>query len=126
MYKCINGLINHDVDLIRQDILHRHNTHKKGNLRLPQVKRNWGMQRTQYHAISDFNSLSQTTKDSRNVKVSSIKMIIISIIISILSQFKWCTDPLESICTNGSNRQIAFAWLSSVNEMQFTNSFPID
>ena len=35
---------------------------------LPRVSRNWGMQRTQYHAISDFNSLSQTIKDSaRNV-----------------------------------------------------------
>ena len=31
------------------------------------VKRKWGMQRTQYHAVSDFNSLSQTIKDSRNV-----------------------------------------------------------
>ena len=67
MYKCINGLINHDMDLIRQDVLHRHNTRNKGNFRLPRVKRNWGMQRTQYHAVSDFNSLSQTIKDSRNV-----------------------------------------------------------
>ena len=42
-------------------------TRNKGNFRLPRVNRNWGMQRTQYHAISDFNSLSQTIKDSRNV-----------------------------------------------------------
>ena len=67
VYKCINGLINHDMDLIRQDVLHRHNTRNKGNFRLPRVKRNWGKQRTQYHAVSDFNSLSQTIKDSRNV-----------------------------------------------------------
>ena len=60
VYKCINGLINHDMDLIRQDVLHRHNTRNKGNFRLPRVKRNWGKQRTQYHAVSDFNSLSQT------------------------------------------------------------------
>ena len=56
-----------DMDLIRQDVLHRHNTRNKGNFRLPRVKRNWGKQRTQYHAVSDFNSLSQTIKDSRNV-----------------------------------------------------------
>ncbi|XP_044182741.1 uncharacterized protein LOC122963371 [Acropora millepora] len=67
VYKCINGLIKHDMDLIRQDVLHRHNTRNKGNFRLPRVKRNWGKQRTQYHAVSDFNSLSQTIKDSRNV-----------------------------------------------------------
>ena len=30
--KCINGLINHDMDLIRQDVLHRHNTRKKAIL----------------------------------------------------------------------------------------------
>ena len=42
-------------------------TRNKGNFRLPRVNRNWGMQRTQYHAISDFNSLGQTIKDSRNV-----------------------------------------------------------
>ena len=42
VYKCINGLINHDMDLIRQDVLHRHNTRNKGNFRLPRVKRNWG------------------------------------------------------------------------------------
>jgi len=67
VWKSINGLINHDMDLIRQDVLHRRNTSNKGNFRLPRVKRNWGMQRTQYHAVSDFTSLSQTIKDSRNV-----------------------------------------------------------
>ena len=61
MYKCINGLINHDMDLIRQEVLHRHNTRNKGNFRLSRVNRNWGMQRTQYHAISDFNSQKPLT-----------------------------------------------------------------
>ena len=65
VYKYINGLINHDMDLIRQGVLHRHNN--KGNFRLPRVKRNWGMQRTQYHAVFDFNSVSQTIIDLRNV-----------------------------------------------------------
>ena len=55
------------MDLIRQDVLHSHNTCNKDNFRLPRVKRNWGKQRTQNHAVSDFNSLSQTIKDSRNV-----------------------------------------------------------
>ena len=63
VYKCINGLINHDIDLIRQDVLHGHTTRNKGNFRLPRVKRNWGKQIRQYYAVSDFNSLSQTIKD---------------------------------------------------------------
>ena len=51
VFNFINGLINHDMDLIRQGILHRHNTRNKGSFRLPRVKRNWGMERTQYHPI---------------------------------------------------------------------------
>ena len=62
VYKCINGLINHDMDLIRQDVLYRHNTRNKGNFRLPRVKRNWGMQRTQYHAVSDLTPSARRSK----------------------------------------------------------------
>ena len=83
VYKCINGLINHDIDLIRQDVLHRHNTRNKGNFRLPRVKRNWGKQITQYHAVSDFNSLSQTIKDSRNV--NSFKRNVFKFLIQLLT-----------------------------------------
>ena len=35
------------------------NTRHKVNLRLPCVRRNWGKQRTAYHAVNDCNSLSQ-------------------------------------------------------------------
>ena len=51
----INGLINHDMDLIRQDILHRNNTRNKGNFRLPRVKRNWG---SKEHNIMPFPILT--------------------------------------------------------------------
>ena len=56
------------MDLISQHVLHTHNTRNKGNFRLPQVKRKRGMQKPQYHAVSDFNSLSEMIKDSRNIK----------------------------------------------------------
>ena len=36
------------------------------------------------------------------------------------------TFPMESIRTNGTNRQIAYARLSSSSEMQFTNGKPME
>ena len=79
VHKCVNGLVNHDMDLLKQEEIHCHNTRNKQNLRLPRVKRNWGKQRTQYHAVQDYNSLSQPIKDSKdinNFKRSVFKFLI--------------------------------------------------
>ena len=46
VYKCLNGLVEHDMNFIRQQEHHDYNTRTKLNLRLPNVKRNWGQQRT--------------------------------------------------------------------------------
>ena len=57
---------------------HRHspssdyNTRTKLNLRLPSVKRNWGKQRAAFHAIKDFNSLSQAIRQSVNLNIFNI------------------------------------------------------
>ena len=64
VYKCLNGLVEHDMNFIRQQEQHDYNTRTKLNLRLPSVKRNWGKQRTAFHAIKDFNSLSQAIRQS--------------------------------------------------------------
>ena len=69
MYKCLNGLVEHDVNFIRQQEQHDYNTRTKLNLRLPSVKRNWGKQRTVFHAIKDFNSLSQAIRQSVNLNI---------------------------------------------------------
>ena len=42
VYKCLNGLVEHDMNFIRQQEQHDYNTRTKLNLRLPSVKRNWG------------------------------------------------------------------------------------
>ena len=44
VYKCLNGLVEHDMNFIRQQLQEEHdyNTRTKLNLRLPMVKRNWG------------------------------------------------------------------------------------
>ena len=65
VYKCLNGLINHELTLVTQH-LHNYNTRNKVNLRLLCVERNWGKQRTAYHAVNDFNSLSEMIRDSTN------------------------------------------------------------
>ena len=69
VYKCLNGLVEHDMNFIRQQEQHNYNTRTKLNLRLPSVKRNWGKQRTAFHAIKDFNSLSWAIRQSVNLKI---------------------------------------------------------
>ena len=67
--KCPNGLINHELTLETQRHQHNYNTRHEVNLRLPCVRRNLGKQRTAYHAVNDFNSLSQIIRDSANVNI---------------------------------------------------------
>ena len=62
-----NELITHE--LILETHQHSYNTRNKINLRLPCVKRKWGKQRTAYHAVNDFNSLSEMIRDSANVNI---------------------------------------------------------
>ena len=69
VYKCLNGLVEHDMNFIRQQEQHDYNSRTKLNLRLPSVKRNWGKQRTAFHAIKDFNSLSQAITQSVNLNI---------------------------------------------------------
>ena len=57
------------MNFIRQQEQHDYNTRTKLNLRLPSVKRNWGKQRTAFHAIKDFNSLSQAIRQSVNLNI---------------------------------------------------------
>ena len=69
MYKCLNGLVEHDMNLMRQQEQHNYNTRSKLHLKLLSVKRNWGKQRTAFHAIKDFNSLSHAIRQSVNLKI---------------------------------------------------------
>ncbi len=52
VYKCLNGLVDHNMDLLRHDDQHNYNTRKKDKLRLPSAKRQWGQQRTAYLGIA--------------------------------------------------------------------------
>ncbi len=59
----------HDMSLIKQQDRHSHNTRNKDKLRLPSIKRNWGKQRTKFHAVSDYNTLSQEIRESTTVHI---------------------------------------------------------
>ena len=57
VYKCVNGIASHKLELSRNSDVHRYNPRCKDHLRLLLVKRNWGKQRTCYHAFKDWNAL---------------------------------------------------------------------
>ncbi len=44
IYKCVNGLINFDFDLIKNINIHNHNTRRSNDLHLPKVNTNKGKQ----------------------------------------------------------------------------------
>ena len=72
VYKCLNGLVERDMNFIRQQEQHDYNTRTKLNLRLPSVKRNWGKQLTAFPTIKDFNSLSQAIRQSVNLNILNV------------------------------------------------------
>ena len=48
VYKCINGLMDHSMELLPHGDIHSYNTRNKDMLRLPRVTKNWGKQRVCY------------------------------------------------------------------------------
>ena len=64
IYKCINGLTEHSLDIVKCSQIHNYNTRNKDTLRLPKVKRNWGKQRTNYQAIKDWNNLDSEIRNA--------------------------------------------------------------
>ena len=69
VYNCLNRLVEHDMNFTRRQEQHEYNTRTELNFRLPSVKRNWGKQRTAFHAIKDFNSLSRGIRQSVNLNI---------------------------------------------------------
>ena len=67
VYKCVNGITSHKLELPRNSDVHRYNTLCKDHLRLPPVKRNWGEQRICYHAFKDWNALESDLNNSGTI-----------------------------------------------------------
>lgn len=57
LYKYLHNYIDFDFMLIRNDLIHSHNTRRHHDLHLPRVRTNWGKQRFAFHAATDWNDL---------------------------------------------------------------------
>ena len=75
IYKCIQGLVSHHLNLERQQDHHNYNTRNNDHFRLPSIKRNWGKQRLSYHAVSDFNLIPKEIKNSSSIQVFKRKIL---------------------------------------------------
>ena len=67
VYKCVNGITSHKLELSRNSDVHRYSNRCKDHLRLPSVKRNWSKQRACYHAFKDWNALNSDLKNSDTI-----------------------------------------------------------
>ena len=67
IYKCVNSLIQHSLDIVKKSEIHSYNTRNKNTLKLPKVRRNWGKQRVSYQAVKDWNSLDTETRNLLNL-----------------------------------------------------------
>ena len=71
-YKCINGQLEHSLDIIRTSDVHSHNTRNKDTINLPKIKYNWGKHRSRYHCFKDFNELERTARTSASLPRRSV------------------------------------------------------
>ena len=57
VYKRVNKISAHSMDLLANKDVHGYDTRRKDNLRLPRVRKNWGKQRTHYQITSSLLSV---------------------------------------------------------------------
>ena len=64
-FKYIHGLVDCDFNILRNSDIHRYNTRKKNDFRLPLVRTNYRKKRLLYQGIKEWNLLEQslTVKD---------------------------------------------------------------
>ena len=67
IYKCINGVTDHSMNLLTSSDIHNYNKRNKDMLRLPHVTRNWGKQRVCHHSLKDWNKLEKETRNVPNI-----------------------------------------------------------
>lgn len=68
-YKCINGEINHSLDIVRKSDMHSYNTRNNDTIKLPKIKYNWGKHRSRYHCFKDFDELERTVRNSVSLPI---------------------------------------------------------
>ena len=68
-YKCINGQLNHSLDIVRKSDTHSYNNRNKDTIKLPKIKYNWGKHRSQYYCFIDLNELERTVRNSASLPI---------------------------------------------------------
>ena len=58
-YKCMNGQLEHSLDIVRKSDMHHYNTRTKDTIKLPKIRCNWGKHCSRYHCFKDFNVLKK-------------------------------------------------------------------
>ena len=66
-YKCINGQLNHSLDIVRKSDMHSYNTRNKDTIKLPKIKYNWGKHRSRYHCFKDCKE--RTVRNSASLPI---------------------------------------------------------
>ena len=74
IFKCINKLSCHSMDLPTHRDVHGYNTRHKDMIRLPVIKTTWGKQRLAYHAVKEWNNLNNDVRDSAGTSVFKWRM----------------------------------------------------
>ena len=69
VYKSVNGLLKHHLEIISNKDVHGNDTRNKGDIRLPIITRSWGKQQLAYHATKDWNNLPANIRSASSVHV---------------------------------------------------------
>ena len=99
VYKCINGRVDHSMELLANRNIPNYNTRSRDMLGLPLATKNWGKQRVRYHSLKDQNNLDKATRnapDTVNFKRSIFSSFYIQFFVFQLQLF---INFLYSFCT---------------------------
>ena len=67
VYKCINGLMDHSMELLANRDIPNYNTRNRDMLRLALATKNLGKQRVCYHPLKDWNNLDKATTNAPDI-----------------------------------------------------------
>ena len=67
IYKCMNGFIDFNFDLVKNENIHDHDTRRRSNLHLPKARTNKGKHRPTYQASLDFNNFETELKNAESL-----------------------------------------------------------
>ena len=74
VFKCVNKLTCHSMDLLTHGDVHGYNTRHKDMIRLPVIKTNWSKQRLAYQAVKEWNNLNNDVRGSASTSVFKRRM----------------------------------------------------